>query len=79
MIFLIITLPFYTSNVFAQQNTDENQGGSQEIPDAAQACIDQSTETSDMIDFLESDAITTMQSIADLLLAICTIANAIEM
>jgi len=78
MIFLIITLPFYTSNVFAQQNTDENQGGSQEIPDAAQACRDQFTETSDMIDFLESDAITTMQSIADLLLAICTIANAIE-
>ena len=77
MILLIIALPFYTSNVFAQQYST-NTSRDNSLPDASQACIDKFTETNDMIDFLESDTITTMQSIADLLLGLCTIANGIE-
>jgi len=71
MILLIVTFPFYISSVFAQ-------GSFPTVVDPVQSCIDKSDETSDLVDFLDNDAIETLTKIASVLHFTCTAWNTVE-
>ena len=70
---LIITIPFYTSNVMAADDIPDIEN-----LDAGQACIEKNKRTHSLVELLESDVISVLEKIAAILHAISAIWTAIK-
>ncbi|MCK4521502.1 MAG: hypothetical protein KAU20_02930, partial [Nanoarchaeota archaeon] len=86
MIFLIVTIPFYVSNVYASVDTNS---GIKEITgyavadssgmDPGEACSDKVEKTNSYVELLENDVVVVIEEVLRKAYAICTIMSAIEL
>lgn len=80
LIFLIITIPFYTSFVFGQtdEKNDNKITGLAVSDDVGQQCIEKHQKTAGIADSLDNGVIGTLESVASIMFMICTVASAID-
>jgi len=77
MIVLVLTIPIYISSVFAE--TEEFAGTTEVVvPNPVQTCIDKSDKTDGIIEILDNDIITTLETIATTLHFTCSTWNTVR-
>jgi len=79
LIVLIVTIPFYISSVFAQENGQDPPSQTETpIPDPTEGCLEKKEESDEFVEFLDSGPIKSLETIAATLYFTCTAWTTLE-